>query len=308
MSDPVIQVRGLTRYFGGKCAVDSLDIDVPRGCIFGFLGRNGSGKTTAVRMLLGLLEPTRGSCSILGRDSMALTPAVRERVGYLAEGHHVYGWMRVRECGRFQSRFYRHWNDRLFASILEYFQPGPGGAGREPLARGARRALPGADAGAGAGAAGAGRPGAGAGPGGAAGPAGGDGLGDAALRSHDLLLLAPAGGRRTRGRPDCGARPRPSDGGLRAETFRQRVRRLVVRFTGSVPDLAAVPGLLDSVRGEDEVAVTVAGAEGTAEEALHRLGAQRIEPVPIDLEEAFISYVGKRGSRSFGLPHAGAAS
>ncbi len=94
MNEPVIQTKGLTRFFGSKCAVDSLTIDVPAGCVFGLLGRNGCGKTTTVRMMLGLLEPTRGCCTVLGCDSAKLTPQVRARIGYLSEGHHVYGWMR----------------------------------------------------------------------------------------------------------------------------------------------------------------------------------------------------------------------
>ena len=125
MADPVIETRGLTRYFGAKCAVDALNISVPRGCVFGFLGRNGSGKTTTIRMLLGLLEPTRGSCSVLGYDSADLPPQVRARIGYLAEGHHVYGWMRVRECGAFQARFFEHWNDELFRAVTDYFRLDP---------------------------------------------------------------------------------------------------------------------------------------------------------------------------------------
>ena len=70
MSDqPVIRMRGLTRYFGAKCAVHDLTLEVPRGCVFAFLGRNGSGKSTTIRMLLGLLRPDRGEASVLGCDS-----------------------------------------------------------------------------------------------------------------------------------------------------------------------------------------------------------------------------------------------
>jgi len=94
-ADAVIQTRGLTRYFGGKCAVDSVSFSVPRGSVFAFIGRNGAGKTTTIRMILGLLEPTRGSSTILGYPSASLPPQVRARIGYMAEGHPVYGWMRV---------------------------------------------------------------------------------------------------------------------------------------------------------------------------------------------------------------------
>src|SRR5271155_3217417 len=88
--DSVIEARGLTRYFGRKCAVDSVSFSVPRGSVFAFIGRNGAGKTTTIRMILGLLEPTRGSSIILGYDSATLPPEARARIGYMAEGHPVY--------------------------------------------------------------------------------------------------------------------------------------------------------------------------------------------------------------------------
>jgi ABC-2 type transport system ATP-binding protein len=115
---PVIRTQGLTRYFGAKPAVYDLNLEVPRGCVFAFLGRNGSGKTTTIRMLLGLLEPTRGEGSILGHDIRSLPPEVRARIGYLTEDHQLYGWMSVRECGEFQSRFYPLWNEQIFRAVI----------------------------------------------------------------------------------------------------------------------------------------------------------------------------------------------
>lgn len=84
--DPVILARGLTRYFGRKCAVGTVSFNVPRGSVFAFIGRNGAGKTTTIRMILDLLEPTRGSSSILGYKSKALPPEARARIGYMADG------------------------------------------------------------------------------------------------------------------------------------------------------------------------------------------------------------------------------
>jgi ABC-2 type transport system ATP-binding protein len=111
----VICTRGLTRYFGNKPAVYDLNLEVPRGCVFGFVGRNGSGKTTTIRMLLGLLQPTRGTGSVLGYDIRDLPPEARARIGYLTEEHQLYGWMSVRECGEFQSRFIRAGTKKSFA-------------------------------------------------------------------------------------------------------------------------------------------------------------------------------------------------
>ena len=123
--DAVIETRGLTRYFGRKCAVDGVSFRVPRGSVFAFIGRNGAGKTTTIRMILGLLEPTRGAARILGHDSAGLPPAVRARIGYMAEGHPVYGWMRVGQYARFQSAFYPHWDQDVFAAVLDHFAIAP---------------------------------------------------------------------------------------------------------------------------------------------------------------------------------------
>src|SRR5688572_18425661 len=117
MSDqPVIHTRRLTRYFGRKRAVYELDLEVPQGCVFAFLGRNGSGKTTTIRMLLGLLQPTRGEAKVLGCASQALPPQVRARIGYLTEEHQLYGWMTVQQAGDFQTSFYSRWNNKIFRS------------------------------------------------------------------------------------------------------------------------------------------------------------------------------------------------
>ena len=118
---PVIRTRDLTRYFGGKPAVEGLTLEVPRGSVFAFLGRNGSGKTTTIRMLLGLMQPTRGEGTILGHDIRALPTEARARIGYLTEEHQLYSWMNVRECGDFQSRFYPRWNEKVFRGVVGHF-------------------------------------------------------------------------------------------------------------------------------------------------------------------------------------------
>src|SRR5262249_17530968 len=125
MSDFVIQTHHLTRYFGSKRVVHDLNLSVPRGSIFGFLGRNGSGKTTSLRMILGLLAPSWGSSTVFGHDSQNLPPEVRARIGYLAEGHPAHGWMRVSDAENYQSKFYPKWNRKLFHSVLEFFRVDP---------------------------------------------------------------------------------------------------------------------------------------------------------------------------------------
>ncbi|MET9291532.1 ABC transporter ATP-binding protein [Streptomyces sp. NPDC003077] len=97
-ADPVIETRGLTkRYRGGHLAVDGLDLVVPRGSVFGFLGPNGSGKTTTIRMLMGLIEPTSGGARLLGEPMPRAARRVLPRVGALIEGPALYGFLSGRD-------------------------------------------------------------------------------------------------------------------------------------------------------------------------------------------------------------------
>jgi ABC-2 type transport system ATP-binding protein len=84
--DLAITTRGLTKRFGERAAVDDLDLVVPRGSVYGFLGPNGSGKTTTIRMLLGLVRPSAGTSSLLGQPIPQDAQAVLPRVGSLVEG------------------------------------------------------------------------------------------------------------------------------------------------------------------------------------------------------------------------------
>ncbi|WP_329118761.1 ABC transporter ATP-binding protein [Streptomyces sp. NBC_01465] len=98
MTDSVIETRGLTKRFrGGQLAVNQLDLTVPRASVFGFLGPNGSGKTTTIRMLMGLIAPTSGTASLLGRPMPAASRAVLPRVGALIEGPALYGFLSGRD-------------------------------------------------------------------------------------------------------------------------------------------------------------------------------------------------------------------
>lgn len=86
-----IETAGLTKEFGSLTAVDSLDITIESGEIYGFLGPNGAGKSTTINMLLDLTRPSDGSASILGYDCQSESPAIRERIGVLPEGFDLYG-------------------------------------------------------------------------------------------------------------------------------------------------------------------------------------------------------------------------
>ncbi|MET8470087.1 ABC transporter ATP-binding protein [Streptomyces sp. NPDC006422] len=95
---PVIETRELSkRYRGGQLAVDGLSLSVPPGTVFGFLGPNGSGKTTTIRMLMGLIEPTSGSARVLGHPVPRATRTVLPHVGALIEGPALYGFLSGRD-------------------------------------------------------------------------------------------------------------------------------------------------------------------------------------------------------------------
>jgi ABC-2 type transport system ATP-binding protein len=97
----VIELRGITKRFGTLTAVDDLTLDVPAGCIYGFIGPNGSGKTTTLRMIMRILLQDRGEITVLG-DSGTL--AARDRVGYLPEERGLYKSMTLRRLLRYYGR------------------------------------------------------------------------------------------------------------------------------------------------------------------------------------------------------------
>ncbi len=135
MIDTVIATRGLQKRFGGVRAVDGIDLDVRAGDVYGFLGANGSGKTTTVRMLLGLVLPTRGEIELLGRPMPEAARQVLPRVGALIEGPAAYGHLSGRANlaladagGPGGSRRTRR---RRVGEVLE--QVGLGGIGSRPV-------------------------------------------------------------------------------------------------------------------------------------------------------------------------------
>jgi ABC-2 type transport system ATP-binding protein len=294
MSDYVIETRDLTKYFGGKCVVNNLNLHVPRGSIFGFLGRNGSGKTTSLRMILGLLAPTWGSSRILGDDSQDLPPEARAKIGYLAEGHPVFGWMRVKDAEAFQSRFYPKWNRELFHSVLEFFRVDAATRARN-LSRGERAGLC---------------------------------LAMVLAPEPDLLILDdPAIGLDPVARKSLlesmvyatrkadrtilfsshllADIERMADhiavldySVLRAEcsldTFRSCVQQFVLTFPVTPPPAPTIRGLIQrQVRG-NQLRLTLVNVTQETHDQLQSLGATTITEAPLSLEDAFVSYLSGR--------------
>jgi ABC-2 type transport system ATP-binding protein len=102
----VINVRGLTKSYSGRKVVDDFDLQVPRGAIYGFLGPNGSGKTTTIRMVCGLLKPESGEGEVLGFDVLEESPKIKERVGYMTQKFSLYEDLSIRENLEFIARLY----------------------------------------------------------------------------------------------------------------------------------------------------------------------------------------------------------
>src|SRR5207245_3681585 len=105
--------------------VDNLDLCVPRGSVYGLLGRNGAGKSTTLKMITGMVRPSYGRAELLGEDIETLSPQTRARIAYLAEGHPLYTWMTVREAVAFTLSFYPGVDRALVDQILEHFGLSP---------------------------------------------------------------------------------------------------------------------------------------------------------------------------------------
>ncbi|MHC4994264.1 MAG: ABC transporter ATP-binding protein [Planctomycetota bacterium] len=289
----VIQTQNLTRYFGQKAAIDSLNLTVPAGGVFAFLGRNGSGKTTTIRMLLGITEPTRGGGTLLGEDITNLSPELRARVGYLGEGHYVYGWMTVRQAAAFESETRPHFNHDVFNSVVDHFGLDPN-AKAKSLSRGQRAGLC---------------------------------LALTLAPEPELLILDdPALGldpvaRRSLLEAMVTVTHDPKrtiffsshyiddvervadriavldEGVLRVncdvEHFRQHLGQWVVRFEGDRPKIPQIPGLVGVSGFSNELKVTIANPDDTAEQALQQIPNAKVERVAMSMEDAVIGYLGR---------------
>jgi ABC-2 type transport system ATP-binding protein len=294
--DFAIHAEGLTRYFGRKCAVDQMSLRVRAGSVYALLGRNGSGKSTFIRMLLGLLEPTRGRSSVLGEDSQHLTPATRGKIGFIAEGHPLIGWMRVRDLEAFQRSFYPSWKPQVFKLVSEHFALDPR-ARASQLSRGQRAGLS---------------------------------LALVLATSPQLLImddpsmgLDPVARRTLLEAMILVARneghtifftshlledvERVADHiaiidrsvlrvSASVDTFRARVKKFILSFAGAAPAIPAIPGLLQTSRDDHELRVVIANPSDDTPRLLEATGAISVTEAPISLDEAVISYLDSRGT------------
>ena len=138
----VVETRGLTKHYGSVEAVRNLSLQVERQHITAFLGRNGAGKSTTIKMLLGMVRPSAGTGRVLGYDiaDAAQSLEVRRRIAYVGEDKGLYGYMTVAELIRFTRSFYADWQPEIEARLLREYQL-PTGRKVKAISKGMRTKL-----------------------------------------------------------------------------------------------------------------------------------------------------------------------
>lgn len=122
----VISVKNLTQRYGkGRIIYENLSFEVPRGRILGLLGKNGTGKTTTINILMGFLKPQSGECKIFGENITDLSASNRSRIALLLEGHVQYSFMTIKQIERFYSQFYPKWNSEAYYGLMKKLKVTP---------------------------------------------------------------------------------------------------------------------------------------------------------------------------------------
>lgn len=125
MNDSIIQCSGLTHYYGERKIYENLNFEVPKGRILGLLGKNGTGKTTTINILMGYLKPRSGECRIFGEDIQWMTPETRSRISLLLEGHVQYAFMTIEQIEKYYSAFYPKWNKAAYYELMAKLKVAP---------------------------------------------------------------------------------------------------------------------------------------------------------------------------------------
>jgi len=119
MNSAVITVDNLCHRYGGRTIYENLSFTVDEGKIFGLLGKNGVGKTTLIKLLMGFLRPSAGSCRVFGEHSHMLSPEAKSRIGLLFEGHLAYDFMTIEQAERFYSVWYVKWQKDRYYDLVD---------------------------------------------------------------------------------------------------------------------------------------------------------------------------------------------
>lgn len=288
-----IETKGLMMHYGhGPAVLDGVELRVPVGSVFALLGRNGTGKTTLIRLLMGLYRPSSGVARVLGHKSFPLPTDAKQRIGYLSQDQRMFQWMDLVELERFLAPWYPAWDHDYFEQLID----GLALARRRPighLSRGDQQKC---------------------------------GLLVALAQRPDLLILdEPAANLDTVLRrefidsvldlltrdgmtvlisshilPDI---ERLADhvaildrGKIvlqdSLEVLQDSIKRLRFTFATDAPTYLSVPGAISEKRRDREILVTMQGYEpGLEQQCADAAGATAVEVIDLDLEDLFIEYV-----------------
>ncbi len=122
MSEIVLLAHEVEKRFGERRVLNGVDWEVPRGSIVGLLGRNAAGKTTLLKLVLGLLRADHGQIELLGEDPWEFSDATKARIGYVPQEYHPYPWMTPREVLDYIAAFYPHWDALLIDELIHRWQ------------------------------------------------------------------------------------------------------------------------------------------------------------------------------------------
>ena len=115
----IIQCRDLTHFYGNKKIYENLNFDVQKGKVVGLLGKNGTGKSTTINILMGFLRPHEGTCKIYGQNANELTPEMKAKIGLLYEGHICYDYLSIAQIERLHAAHYgKRWKKDLYYELI----------------------------------------------------------------------------------------------------------------------------------------------------------------------------------------------
>lgn len=126
MQEPVISCEHLTHFYGKRKIYEDLNFTVEPGRIVGLLGKNGTGKTTTINILMGYLKPQSGRCTLFGEEVQHISPETRRRIALLLEGHVQYSYMSIGQIEKFYGAFYPKWNRDAYYGLMEKLKVAPG--------------------------------------------------------------------------------------------------------------------------------------------------------------------------------------
>lgn len=122
MNNNVIEIKSLIKSFKGKKVLNNLSLSVPRGAVFGLIGKNGAGKTTLIKTVLGLFMSSSGTVQTLSDNPWKFRDDTKEKLGYVPQSDRVYPWLTVRQLIDYTASFYNHWNNQLIGKLLQEWE------------------------------------------------------------------------------------------------------------------------------------------------------------------------------------------